>query len=163
MITEKNSIIKIKTDLSGRGSVCIECEKAILKASFGVKRPSGETFNVELKIEENKAVGEFFVKEPKLWNTENPVLYGFSAFISTESGEEKADGKFGFRSISTNGKEICINGTPIFVRGYIRGATAHEHSNDANLTEEEFYRKNITEAKKFGFNMVSIESAASNI
>ncbi len=158
MITDKKSIIKIKTDLSGSGVVCIECEKTILGATFSATEPSGEVFNVPLRIENNKAVGGFAVKKPELWNTENPVLYGFSAKISTEDGDEKAEGKFAFRSISTNGKNICINGKPIFVRGYIRGATAHEHSDDERLGEREFYRKNISEAKKFGFNMVRFHS-----
>lgn len=162
MITERNSVIKIKTNLSGSGVVYIECEKKIFGAVFAVSQPSGEVFDVGLSTENNKAVGEFTVKNPEPWNIEFPVLYSFSAMITTEDGIEKAEGKFAFRTITSNGKNICINGTPVFIRGYIRGATAHEHQNDANLTEEEFYRKNITQAKKFGFNTVRFHSVVPN-
>ena len=158
MITDKNSIIKIKTETDGSAIVTVDSESKITKADFTIRLPSGESFKVDMRINGKEAIGDFRVSSPKLWNPNTPFLYGFSAVISTDDGVEKAEGKFGFRSISTNGKNVCLNGVPIFIRGYIRGATAHEHSNDARLPEEEFYRKNITEAKKFGFNTVRFHS-----
>ena len=159
MITDNKSVIKINTTTGGDATVYIDCAYDIDNVKFTVYKPSGETFTVGLQIKGNRAKGCFKVENPNLWSVETPVLYGFSAIIATRNGKENADGKFGFRSISTNGKNICVNGVPLFIRGYIRGATAHEHSNDANLSEEEFYRKNITQAKKFGFNMVRFHSA----
>ena len=158
MITDKNSVIKIRTETDGSAIVTVDSESRITKADFTIRLPSGESFKVDMRINGKEAIGDFRVSSPKLWNPNTPFLYGFSAVISTDDGVEKAEGKFGFRSISTNGKNVCLNGVPIFIRGYIRGATAHEHSNDAHLSEEEFYRKNITEAKKFGFNTVRFHS-----
>ena len=158
MITDKNSIIKIKTETDGSAIVTVDSESRITKADFTIRLPSGESFKVDMRINGKEAIGDFRVSSPKLWNPNTPFLYGFSAVISTDDGVEKAEGKFGFRSISTNGKNVCLNGVPIFIRGYIRGATAHEHSNNAKLSEAEFYRKNITEAKKFGFNTVRFHS-----
>ena len=47
-----------------------------------------------------------------------------------------------------------LNGSPIYVRGYIRGIRAHEHENVSKLAENEYHRKNIVNAKKLGFNLV---------
>ena len=159
MITDKNSVIKIKTETNGSAIVTVDCANNISSVIFTVQTPDGKSFAVDLRVNGNRARGEFAISDPELWNPDSPALYGFSADIKSECGEEKAEGKFAFRSIGTNGKNVCINGVPIYVRGYIRGATAHEHANDANLSETEFYRKNITQAKKFGFNTVRFHSA----
>ena len=103
-----------------------------------------------MRINGKEAIGDFRVSSPKLWNPNTPFLYGFSAVISTDDGVEKAEGKFGFRSISTNGKNVCLNGVPIFIRGYIRGATAHEHSNDAHLSEGSFIVKTLPKQRNSG-------------
>ena len=162
MITDKKSIIKIKTETDGGVSVTVECASRIKGVKFTAFGPCGVQTSVDLCVDGNRAEGNFRVSKPELWSVDLPVLYGFSARISTENGDETAKGKFGFRKLSSNGKNVCVNGTPIFIRGYIRGATAHEHSNNAGLSEEEFYRKNISEAKKFGFNLVRFHSVVPN-
>lgn len=162
MITDKKSIIKIKTETDGYVRVTVECQNRINGVKFTVFEPCGVQTSVDLCVDGNHAKGIFHVSEPELWSVDLPVLYGFSIKISTENGEETAEGKFGFRTLSTNGKNVCLNGVPIFIRGYIRGATAHEHSNNAGLSETEFYRKNISEAKKFGFNLVRFHSVVPN-
>ena len=158
MITDNNSIIKIRAGTDGTVSVAVECKARINGVKFTVFEPCGVQTSVDLSVDGNHAKQSFHVCKLELWSVDLPVLYGFSAKISTENGEETAEGKFGFRTLSTNGKNVCLNGVPIFIRGYIRGATAHEHSNNAGLSETEFYRKNISEAKKFGFNLVRFHS-----
>lgn len=162
MITDNNSIIKIRTGTDGTVSVAVECKACINGVKFTVFEPCGVQTSVDLCVDGNHAKQSFHVCKLELWSVDLPVLYGFSAKISTENGEETAEGKFGFRTLSTNGKNVCLNGVPIFIRGYIRGATAHEHSNNAGLSETEFYRKNISEAKKFGFNLVRFHSVVPN-
>lgn len=162
MITDKKSIIKIRTGTDGTVSVAVECKACINGVKFTVFEPCGVQTSVDLCVDGNHAKQSFHVCKLELWSVDLPVLYGFSAKISTENGEETAEGKFGFRTLSTNGKNVCLNGVPIFIRGYIRGATAHEHSNNAGLSETEFYRKNISEAKKFGFNLVRFHSVVPN-
>ncbi len=158
MITDNNSIIKIRTGTDGTVSVAVECKACINGVKFMVFEPCGVQTSVDLCVDGNHAKQSFHVCKLELWSVDLPVLYGFSAKISTENGKETAEGKFGFRTLSTNGKNVCLNGVPIFIRGYIRGATAHEHSNNAGLSKAEFYRKNIAEAKKFGFNLVRFHS-----
>lgn len=49
----------------------------------------------------------------KLWSPQNPKLY--EVFIETEI--EKVNDRIGFRTIETKGKQILLNGQPIFLKG----------------------------------------------
>ena len=162
MITENNTVIKVKSDnLSGGGVLFVSAENKIAKIKFIVqgKNASEEVFNFE--CDKNEFAGDFKVAKPILWNLETPELYSYKIKIKYDNPEietEKAEGTFAFRKLKSEGGHIFLNGKRIFVRGYIRGATAHEHSDNCSLGEKEFYRKNIREAKKFGFNFVRFHS-----
>lgn len=158
MITKNNSIIKIKTEMNGLVHAYAHCEQEICNATLSVYTPDDEILTKELSINGKEAVGTFVIPEPKQWSVDLPALYAFSMDLSFADGKEIANGKFGLRTISSNEKNVCLNGTPIFIRGYIRGATAHDHANNCGLTKEEFYRKNIRAAKKYGFNLVRFHS-----
>lgn len=53
------------------------------------------------------------VKKLELWSPETPKLYDVS--IETES--EKISDRIGFRTIETKGKQILLNGNPVFLKG----------------------------------------------
>ncbi len=161
MITERNTIIKIKSDnLSGNGVLSVVSENKITKIRFVAISPTGKenvfNFSCDGKVFSEK----FRIEKPRLWSVEKPELYrfGISVKYEGETEPEKAEGVFAFRKIKSENGKFYLNGKPIFIRGYIRGATAHEHSNNCGLDEKEFYRKNIREAKKFGFNFVRFHS-----
>lgn len=163
MITKKNSVVKIKTDnLKGNGTIFIRSEKMIRWVVFTVENKDGKRFRFTYENASVDFSGDFLIDSPIFWRISNPYLYTYTLEIEYENETETVVGTFGFRTLTTNGKEVCLNGTPVFVRGYIRGATAHDHSNNGKLSEEEFYRKNITEAKKFGFNYVRFHSVVPN-
>lgn len=74
----------------------------------------------ELKISKDVKVDEKgdckFVIETnnlELWSPENPKLY--EVIIETENDEIKD--KIGFRTIETKGKQILLNGKPVFLKG----------------------------------------------
>lgn len=74
----------------------------------------------ELKIEENIPVGndgtaEFTLesKDLKLWSPENPKLYD----VIISAGDDTVSDRIGFRSIETKGKQILLNGEPVFLKG----------------------------------------------
>ena len=48
-----------------------------------------------------------------LWSTENPKLYA----VTIESETDKINDKIGFRTIETKGKQILLNGKPVFLKG----------------------------------------------
>ncbi len=93
------------------------------------------------------------------WSPHSPKLYTLALEIEYEDGaSEFISDTFGFRYFSTDNKYIYLNGYPFYMRAYIRGAAAHEHENNAGLSELEFYKKNFVMAKKYGFNTVRFHS-----
>lgn len=89
-----------------------------------------------------------------VWTSEKPKIYDLS--IKDADKEEKI--KFGFRNLTTHGNSILLNSKPYYFRGYIRGIVAHDHPNLTGLDDVEAYRKNIMQAKKYGFNLVRFHS-----
>lgn len=53
------------------------------------------------------------VKNLKLWSPNSPTLYD----IVLEAGEDVVKDQIGFRTIETKGKQILLNGKPIFLKG----------------------------------------------
>ena len=155
-----STIIKIKADdIRGNGKIIVIGDEIIKKVILSVKeRNTAREFSFEFCGEGQTCKGNFGIENPQIWSVDTPYLYDYAAKIITENSSETLSGSFGFRSLSTDGKNVCLNGTPVFIRGYIRGATAHDHSNNCGLTKEEFYRKNIRAAKKYGFNLVRFHS-----
>ena len=153
------TIIKIKADDSGHGEVTVTSEKAIRKVILTVKEKAAlREFTFEFSGKGPVCKGVFAVENPMLWSVTAPNLYEYTAKITTANSTEVISGSFGFRTISTDGKNVCLSGVPVFIRGYIRGATAHDHSNNCGLTKEDFYRKNVRAAKRYGFNLVRFHS-----
>ncbi len=58
--------------------------------------------------------------KPELWSPENPRLYD----VSLTCGEDAVSDVVGFREIRVRGREILLNGSPI----YLRGVSCHEES-----------------------------------
>ena len=85
------------------------------------------------------------------WTPSAPVLY----FLET-AGEKIRFGYSELRAVSN--KEIQLNGSPCYLRGYIRGIVAHDHPNMTGGTLKDAAVKNIRQAKKYGFNLVRFHS-----
>jgi beta-glucuronidase len=71
----------------------------------------------------------------ELWSPENPRLYT----VAVESALDRISDRIGFRTITTRGNDILLNGKPIFLRGVslheenpLKGARAHSEG-DARL------------------------------
>ncbi len=87
----------------------------------------------------------------KKWSPSTPVLY----FLQAEGVRER----FGFCELRTFGNtDILLNGERCYLKGYIRGITAHEHPNMTGGTLKDAALKNIRQAKKYGFNLVRFHS-----
>lgn len=95
------------------------------RIGFSVKLNTAEAgrevrlFIPELKIKKNivtDAEGKavlFMKAKPQLWSPDNPKLYDVSIVMD---GDTICD-KIGFRKIETRGKQILLNGEPVFLRG----------------------------------------------
>ena len=86
------------------------------------------------------------------WSPSSPNLYRITAGGNTC--------RIGFVSLRTRGNDrVLLNGERIFLRGCIRGITAHEHPNMTGGTLRDAALKYIRQAKKYGFNLVRFHSA----
>ena len=156
MITEKHTVLKITAGKAENGFTAeIISDKSIKSIKWSVKDENGDIKTEG--ITENTAICSAF--DAEAWSVEKPVLYTFTAEITFDSEEtEQISDRFGFRWFETDEKYIYLNGFPFYMRAYIRGAAAHEHQNNCNLSEIEFYRKNIRMAKSYGFNTIRFHS-----
>ena len=85
------------------------------------------------------------------WSLDHPVLYWI------EGGGEKV--RFGHTALRTfQNSKVLLNDTPIYARGYIRGIVAHDHPNMTGESDYIAAKKNISQAKKYGFNLVRFHS-----
>jgi beta-glucuronidase len=60
-----------------------------------------------------RASFSFAVPDAQLWSPENPKLYA----VSISSGKDTLSDTIGLRSITPQGKQLLLNGKPIFLRG----------------------------------------------
>ncbi|MBR1954608.1 MAG: hypothetical protein IKA29_01660, partial [Clostridia bacterium] len=155
MVTNNNTVVKIHCDMYGNGKLAIVTSQPIQKSSFTITDGSKIVFQGQ--ISQSNEVW-FVIDNPKLWSPTSPNLYDIHLTIYYDDGFEEIEDKFGARTISADQNNILLNGKPFYVRGYIRGIKAHDHADTCQLGEEEFYRKNILQAKRYGFNFIRFHS-----
>ncbi|MCR4990962.1 MAG: glycoside hydrolase family 2 [Lachnospiraceae bacterium] len=87
--------------------------------------------------------------EPELWSPDTPKLYD----VSLSCMSDKVSDRVGFRQISVKGRQILLNGEPLF----LRGISCHEDSvkNGKALSRDERI-ENIRIAKELGCNFMRI-------
>ena len=115
------------------------------------------TLNIpELKVkakvttdEKGQASAEVKAK-PQLWSPASPKLYQ----VEIGQGNETIRDEIGFRTITTRGKQIILNGQPI----YLKGISIHEEKayggGRANCTEDAYTL--LSWAKELGCNFVRL-------
>ena len=157
MITGQGTIVKIKTNIKGDAEFIVQSKTPITKLEIKVNDINFAKA-YDLKNGALAFTQTIHVDKPLLWSLKTPNLYLYDLKVFHGEEVEEVQDVFAFRTLSVDNKNLCLNGNKLFIRGFIRGARAHEHLNNCNLLEEDFYRKNITEAKKFGFNYIRFHS-----
>ena len=116
------------------GKACLDIPELSLKAEIPVRGGCGEAV---------------IPARPDLWSPENPRLY--QVFLTC--GKDRVQDEVGFREIKTSGREILLNGQPVF----LRGISVHEESvaNGKALTDAERL-ENIRLAKELGCNFMRL-------
>lgn len=144
-------MIYIKSNVSA-GLLTIESDSKLISPQFSDR--SGKPVTLPLLREstaDGKNVSLFDASALECWSPNSPVLYTF------KSGEHSQ--RFGFCELAAmDNRAVLLNGTPCFLRGYIRGIVAHEHPNMTGKSLKEAAVKNIRQAKKYGFNLVRFHS-----
>lgn len=86
---------------------------------------------------------------PELWSCESPRLYD----VCLRCGEDALHDRVGFREVRTRGKEILLNGKPIF----LRGACCHEESTTGgHVMDDEERRHILQDARDMGCNVLRL-------
>ncbi len=85
------------------------------------------------------------------WSCDNPKLYD----VTIAAGGDKVSDRIGFRTVSTQGSKILINGEPV----YLKGVSIHEERPDPSAGRaysEEHARTILGWAKEMGCNFVRL-------
>lgn len=159
MITKQNTVVRIDANnTEGNLRFYVYSKKAVSRFSIMVSGIDG-SYVFKYTPEREIFTAEGKIDNPRLWSIASPNLYSYEVQLDySDKDREIVCGKFAFRTLSCDEKNIYLNGKPLFIKGYIRGATAHEHSNNCRLPLIDFYRKNIIQAKRFGFNFIRFHS-----
>lgn len=88
--------------------------------------------------------------KPQLWSPENPKQYD----IEWKTGNSTVKDCMGFRTIETRGKQILLNGKPVFLRGVSIHEEAPFRQGRAHTTEDA--RTTLSWAKEMGCNFVRL-------
>ena len=139
-----------------------KAKKGALPINFSLRlnRPeAGQTVTLaipELKLkqtlttDEEGCIAVTLKAKPQLWTPENPKLYKVEL---TLAGETLAD-EIGFRTITTRGKQILLNGEPIFLRGISIHDEKPNGGGRTNTVEDSHTL--LTWAKELGCNFVRL-------
>lgn len=76
--------------------------------------------NLDLRVNDSGRAEFSFKRKMNLWSTSNPKRYA----IEIKAGDDLIKDQIGFRSITTSGHQILLNGKPIF----LKGISVHEES-----------------------------------
>ncbi len=102
-INQKTKRINVKLELAGKS----------LPKSARIIIPE---LKVNQEVEVNKDGPTDFtigVRNLKLWSPVDPKLYA----LTIEAGDDTISDEIGFRTIETRGKQILLNGKPVFLKG----------------------------------------------
>lgn len=137
---------------------------SVLAAFEGGKKPEkGKAwFSIpELGIKEQieispEGVGrkDITVPELELWSPENPRLYEVFLFYGPEGKiSDQVQDRVGFRTVETKGRQILLNGEPIF----LRGVCLHEETeNKGRAVTKEEIREAFSRAKRMNCNFLRL-------
>ena len=129
---------------------------------FSAKLNKAETgHTITLRIPELKIVKKLTTSDdgsatismkakPQLWSPESPKLYK----VEIQLGDETISDEIGFRTIETRGKQILLNGEPIFLKGISIHEEKPNGGGRANSTEDAHTL--LSWAKELGCNYVRL-------
>ena len=158
------SVLIVETPMTFIRDYSLQLKKGSFKEAEGWIQLDGEaaeqtvTIEIpELKVKQtvrtdsNGYAAFSFKFSPKLWSPENPKLYDVKFTSETDSVSDR----IGFRTISTQGTDILLNGKKIFCRG----VSIHEempYGKSGRAFSEDHARVLLGWAKEMGCNFVRL-------
>ena len=108
----------------------------------GTLTGSGESFLVRLNMTDSV----------RLWDEFSPVVYS----LEIQAGDDIYETQFGMREIDVQGRQITINGRPLFLRGTVENCCFPETGYPP--TDEQEWRRIFNKCKEYGLNHVRFHS-----
>ena len=158
------SVLIVETPMTFIRDYSLQLKKGSFKEAEGWIQLDGEaaeqTVTVEIpelkvkqtvRTDSNGYAAFSFKFSPKLWSPENPKLYDVKFVAETDSVSDR----IGFRTISTQGTDILLNGKKIFCRG----VSIHEempYGKSGRAFSEDHARVLLGWAKEMGCNFVRL-------
>jgi len=102
------------------------------------------------KVDQNGSIALEIKASPGLWSPENPKLYD----VTVSCDNDTVGDRIGFRQIETRGRELLLNGKPIFLKGVSMHEEAAYRSGRLYSAEED--RILLGWAKELGCNYVRL-------
>ncbi len=107
-------------------------------------------FKKQITATDSMAKFSFNLPKLQLWNTDNPRLY--KVIVSTAAN--KVEDKIGFRTIEASGRQVLLNGKPLFMRAIcIHGEIAKDQRRAVGDADAKLL---LNQAIELGCNMVRL-------
>ena len=130
-------------------SFCAKLNKAEAGQSIILRIPELK-INKQVTTTADGIASLTFNAKPQLWSPESPKLYKVEILL----GDETLSDEIGFRTIETRGKQILLNGEPIFLKGISIHEEKPNGGGRANSTEDAHTL--LSWAKELGCNYVRL-------
>ena len=106
---------------TGLLDVIVETKGKSTKAIVTISGQQGKEITVPVKIQNNKGIAKVKIPNVRLWCPEDPYLYMLSVSLGEKSNPKDIYSlKTGVRTVSTNAKQILLNGKPVYLKGFGR-------------------------------------------
>lgn len=128
-----------------------DCTGRTLSAHCEIAGDAGACWQGEAHFADGAATLQVPMPGAGLWSPNHPTLYRAKVRLF-EDGSLLDDGevRFGLREIAVHGRQVLLNGLPIFLRG---GCDDHIYPETiCPPADVEFFRRRIRQAKRYGFN-----------
>lgn len=149
-------VLQLKKPLPGKAPLATPEAEGWIRMN---RAEPGTTVTIEIpelkfkkEIAANDSITALNFKLPKLqlWDAEHPKLY--KVVLSTKN--ERVEDKIGFRTIEAFGRQVLLNGKPLFMRGIcIHGEVAKEQRRAVGDADA---KRLLGQAKELGCNMVRL-------
>jgi hypothetical protein len=146
-VSDRSVMVKLNEDLKSNEKLQLSVKNAagkqLVEKSFQVG--SGESFTVEIP------------EEVQLWSEFSPALYTLEASFSSDDKLVQTRAiPFGFRTLETNGKQMLLNGKPVFLRGTLECAIFPKTGHPPVTVQD--WTKQFKSAQAYGLNHLRFHS-----
>ncbi|KFX99532.1 hypothetical protein O988_03801 [Pseudogymnoascus sp. VKM F-3808] len=144
----KDATLEVSLDLAL--TVDVEVTLTLRDTAQGNQTVKSDTFSVQ--ADKSKIDLSLHIPEPRKWTAETPTLYGLEIRLRPKD-QEKAlqtiSHNIGFRSVELKNGLMCVNGSPILLRGVNRHDHHPHHGRAVPLS---FIKKDLLLMKQYNVN-----------